>query len=113
MFSQHGVCHSKLLKEQEGNNLGMGGGLRFSKSKICIIEVWSDQKVLESRCDKRVDKMMSRGLVKELEQFHDEYNRLRVVQGNSSSTDSNVSQSVTTSYNSFCAIVKWFNSVIH
>ena len=32
--------------------------------------------------------------------------------GNSSSTDSYASQSLTTSYNSFCTIVKWFLKAI-
>ena len=81
VFSQHGVPHSTLLEEQEGNNVGMGGGLRFNEDRICIIEVWSEQKVLEARCDKRVEKMMDRGLVKELEQFHADYNRLRAEKG--------------------------------
>jgi len=82
VFSQHGEPHSKLLKEQKGNVVGMGGGLRFGQDRICIIEVWSEQEVLEARCDKRVEKMMARGLVKELEQFHADYNRLRVEKGN-------------------------------
>lgn len=81
VFSQHGIPHSKLLKEQEGNTVGMGGGLRFNVDRICIIEVWSEQKVLEARCDKRVEKMLARGLVKELEQFHLDYNRLRAEKG--------------------------------
>jgi len=81
VFSQHGVPHSKLLREQEGNTVGMGGGLRFNEDRICIIEVWSEQKVLEARCDKRVEKMMVRGLVKELEEFHTDYNRLRAEKG--------------------------------
>jgi len=80
VFSQHGVTHSKLLKEQ-GGTPGMGGGLRFTFDNICIIEVWSDQEVLDIRCNKRVEKMLARGLVEELEQFHKEYNTLRAEKG--------------------------------
>jgi len=82
VFSQHGVAHSKLLKEQGGaNGIGMGGGLLFDEGRICIIEVWSDQEVLDDRCNKRVEKMLDRGLVGELQQFHKEYNTLRAEKG--------------------------------
>ena len=81
VFSQRGVPHSQLLREQEGNSVGMGGGLRFDQDRICIIEVWSDQAVLETRCDKRVEKMMARGLVRELQQFHTDFNQLRAEKG--------------------------------
>jgi len=88
VFSQHGVPHSKLLEEQEGNSvLGMGGGLRFDKDRICIIEVWSDQAVLDTRCDKRVEKMMARGLLEELQQFHSEFNKHRAEKGDMEKLD--------------------------
>merc|ERR1719427_1310713 len=88
VFSQHGVPHSKLLREQEGNSvLGMGGGLRFDKDRICIIEVWSDQAVLDTRCDKRVEKMMARGLLEELQQFHSEFNKHRAEKGDMEKLD--------------------------
>ena len=70
-----GKKHSQVMEEQ--GEIGMGGGLRFPKEKICLIEVWSDQPVLDERCDKRVEKMMERGLVAELEDFHERFNKAR------------------------------------
>ena len=79
VLSSTGRKHSELLGQQGGApGSGMGGGLRFDMSNICIIEVWSEQSVLEERCDKRVEKMMKRGLLQELQDFHDKVNRLRV-----------------------------------
>merc|ERR1719318_1631183 len=89
VFSQHGIPHSQLLKQQEGNTVGMGGGLRFGQERICIIEVWSDQEVLDTRCDKRVEKMLARGLVKELQEFHTNFNKLRAEKGDLTQLDYN------------------------
>ena len=83
VFSRTGMTHSELLETKGGcPEAGFGGGLRFDKSRICIIEVWSEQSVLETRCDKRVEKMMARGLVKELQDFHEQYNKLRAEERN-------------------------------
>ena len=76
VLKQHGRLHSALVREQGG---ALGGGLRFSKERICLIEVWSEQGVLDSRCDRRVDVMMERGLVQELLDFHEQFNRRREV----------------------------------
>ena len=82
VFSRTGKKHSELLESKGGQpNSGFGGGLRFDKRNICIIEVWSEQSVLEERCDKRVEKMMARGLLSELEEFHNDFNRLRAEAG--------------------------------
>ena len=78
VFSRTGKRHSELLSEQGGTpGSGLGGGLRFDRNNICIIEVWSEQRVLEERCDRRVDKMMKKGLLQELQDFHDTVNKLR------------------------------------
>ena len=85
VFSRTGKTHSELLEMKGGQpNSGFGGGLRFDKRNICIIEVWSEQSVLEERCDKRVMKMMARGLLKELEDFHSDFNKLRAETGDMS-----------------------------
>ena len=82
VFSRTGLTHSELLEKKGGSpESGFGGGLRYDKSRICIIEVWSEQSVLETRCDKRVEKMMARGLVKELQDFHEEFNKRRAEEG--------------------------------
>ena len=83
VFSRTGLTHSELLEKKGGNpESGFGGGLRFDRRRICIIEVWSEQSVLETRCDKRVEKMMARGLVKELQDFHEQFNKLRAEERN-------------------------------
>ena len=83
VFARTGTTHSQLLHSKEGDSeSGFCGGLRFDISRICVIEVWSEQEVLEQRCNKRVDKMMKRGLVKELQDFHENYNKLRAQSGN-------------------------------
>ena len=78
VYSRTGKKHSELLSEQGGTpGSGLGGGLRFDRNNICIIEVWSEQSVLEDRCDRRVEKMMKRGLLQELQDFHNRVNKLR------------------------------------
>ena len=75
VLKKTGKKHSEVIEEQ--GEIGMGGGLRFPKEKICLIEVWSEQAVLDERCDARVEKMMERGLVAELEDFHEKFNKAR------------------------------------
>nr|XP_024215582.1 tRNA dimethylallyltransferase [Halyomorpha halys] len=53
----------------------------------------NDPEVLDKRLDDRVDDMMSRGLLKELEEFHKEYNQRRI-QGESPSYTQGIFQSI-------------------
>ncbi|XP_030839039.1 tRNA dimethylallyltransferase [Strongylocentrotus purpuratus] len=78
VYEQHGVCHSDLLREQRDQVGGshLGGPLRYQDS--CVFWVQTEQTVLDTRLDKRVDGMMNDGLVKELEDFHKEYNERRL-----------------------------------
>jgi len=76
VLAKTGKKHSEVIEEQ-GGEIGMGGGLRFPKERICLIEVWSEQATLDERCDARVEKMMERGLVDELEDFHERFNKAR------------------------------------
>lgn len=46
----------------------MGGPLRYPNSVVFWVQC--DQNVLDERCNKRVDKMVERGLIHELEDFH-------------------------------------------
>ncbi|TRY63565.1 hypothetical protein TCAL_11566 [Tigriopus californicus] len=76
VFHQTGRRHSELLREQiqDGGN-HLGGPLRFPN--FLILWVQCDQEILDDRCDRRVDKMIQRGMIKELEDFHKEYNLKR------------------------------------
>ena len=49
----------------------LGGPLRFTAEELAVLWVQCDQEVLDKRCDKRVDKMISEGLLKELRDFHE------------------------------------------
>jgi tRNA dimethylallyltransferase len=77
VFSQTGRPHSHLITEQKSaEGAGpMGGPLRFDRS--LVIWVQCDQAVLDERCNRRVDAMMERGMIRELEDFHREYNSKR------------------------------------
>eukprot|EP00095_Tigriopus_kingsejongensis_P003816 maker-scaffold278_size225338-snap-gene-1.25 protein:Tk03816 transcript:maker-scaffold278_size225338-snap-gene-1.25-mRNA-1 annotation:"trna mitochondrial" len=78
VFHQNGRRHSDLIQEQRDQVGGsyLGGPLRF-KENCLIIWVQCDPNILEERCNKRVDKMIQRGMVQELEQFHQDYNLSR------------------------------------
>ena len=45
---------------------------------LLIIKYHTSITVLEERTDKRVDQMLDRGLVKELQDFHQQYNTSRI-----------------------------------
>ena len=55
------------LTFQDGGGF-LGGPLRYPD--VVVFWVQCDQAVLDERCNKRVDKMIQRGMVQELEQFH-------------------------------------------
>lgn len=74
VWQQYGVEHSRLLANQNGV---LGGGLRFPANRLCIIEVWSEQSILDQRCDRRVDKMVERGMVQELSDFYQNIKKIK------------------------------------
>jgi len=77
VLSQTGRKHSDLLSEQR-NQVGggqFGGPLRYENT--LVIWVQCEQETLDDRCDKRVDKMMERGMLKELDDYHAHYNSVR------------------------------------
>jgi len=95
VYEQHGKTHSQLLeKQKEDEGSALGGGLRFPRDRICIIEVFSEQEILIKRCNKRVDKMIARGMVKELQDFHQNYNKTRVREGKEVDYTTGIFQSI-------------------
>nr|CAD7198691.1 unnamed protein product [Timema douglasi] len=80
-YGEHGRTHSSMLKEQKetagGNELG--GPLRYPHS--CILWLQCDQEVLDHRLVSRVDTMLEQGLVQELINFHQLYNKDRLSTG--------------------------------
>lgn len=79
VFREEGKLHSEIIKDQKKDGKGgpLGGGLRFPMDQLAIFWVQCEQKVLEDRCDKRVDKMISAGLVPEMQDFHRNVNEQR------------------------------------
>ncbi|XP_028819697.1 tRNA dimethylallyltransferase isoform X2 [Denticeps clupeoides] len=78
VYQEMGMPHSQLLerqRSQEGGD-GLGGPLRFREP--CIFWLHADMDVLDERLDKRVDEMLSQGLITELQDFHERYNQQKV-----------------------------------
>ncbi|XP_064203658.1 tRNA dimethylallyltransferase isoform X2 [Anguilla rostrata] len=78
VHQETGVAHSRLLEEQraqEGGG-GLGGPLRFPHA--CIFWLHGNTEGLGERLDKRVDEMLSAGLIDELKEFHRRYNEQKV-----------------------------------
>lgn len=78
IFEKNRIKHSDILKEQMAAEGGseLGGPLRYENT--AILWITADQEVLDKRLDDRVDDMMSRGLLKEMQDFHKDYNQRRV-----------------------------------
>jgi tRNA dimethylallyltransferase len=79
VYNKHNRPHSEILQEQKLQTGGgtLGGPMRFSKNELAVLWVQCDQETLDSRCDKRVDKMINEGMIKELEDFHKSFNEKR------------------------------------
>ncbi|XP_063042056.1 tRNA dimethylallyltransferase [Engraulis encrasicolus] len=93
VFEETGVAHSRLLEQQRGQEGGdhLGGPLRFRDT--CIFWLNSDIKALDERLDQRVDEMLSKGLIAELQNFHLLYNQ-QSVQENSQDYQHGIFQSI-------------------
>ncbi|KAM9320101.1 tRNA dimethylallyltransferase [Gastrophryne carolinensis] len=80
VFEESGVPHTEHLRQQQEEDGGgpLGGALRYPDP--CILWLHSDQEVLNSRLNGRVDEMLKVGLIKELQDFHKRYNEQLVAQ---------------------------------
>ena len=76
VFQQSGRKYSDHIANQKSKGSSYGGPLRFPGA-VCF---WtkSDPDVLRKRIDNRVDQMIERGLLKELQDFHLTYNDNRL-----------------------------------
>ena len=76
VYNKHNRSHSEILQEQKLETGGgtLGGPMRFSKNELAVLWVQCDQETLDTRCNKRVDKMIDEGMIKELEDFHKYFN---------------------------------------
>ncbi|XP_055075951.1 tRNA dimethylallyltransferase [Misgurnus anguillicaudatus] len=78
VYMNSGVPHSRLLEKQRGQDGGdcLGGPLRFRDP--CVFWLHSDMDALDERLDKRVDEMLSLGLIDELKDFHQRFNEKKI-----------------------------------
>ena len=79
IYEQHGIPQSQILqaqREKEGGSI-YGGPLRFGST--CVFWLQCKKEILNPRLDKRVDEMLKQGMLRELFDFHQEYNKTRVV----------------------------------
>ncbi|XP_051727442.1 tRNA dimethylallyltransferase isoform X4 [Ctenopharyngodon idella] len=78
VYMDTGVPHSRLLEEQRGQDGGdcLGGPLRFQDP--CIFWLHYKMNALDERLDKRVDQMLSLGLIDELRDFHLRFNEKKI-----------------------------------
>ncbi|XP_048057246.1 tRNA dimethylallyltransferase isoform X2 [Megalobrama amblycephala] len=78
VYMDTGVLHSQLLEEQRGQDGGdcLGGPLRFQDP--CIFWLHYKMNALDERLDKRVDQMLSLGLIDELRDFHLRFNEKKI-----------------------------------
>ncbi|KAI4886891.1 hypothetical protein NFI96_000149 [Prochilodus magdalenae] len=93
VYQETGVQHSRLLeeqREQDGGD-GLGGPLRFPDP--CIFWLHSNMEALDKRLDKRVDEMLSAGLIEELKDFHQRFNEKKI-QENSQDYQHGIFQSI-------------------
>uniref|UniRef100_H2YDP6 tRNA dimethylallyltransferase n=1 Tax=Ciona savignyi TaxID=51511 RepID=H2YDP6_CIOSA len=81
VFKQTGKLQSNLIEEQRRQTGGgsLGGPLRFPGA--CLLWVQSEPDVLRERIYKRVEKMIDQGLLKELKDFHEDFNKERLAKG--------------------------------
>ncbi|KAK3910369.1 tRNA dimethylallyltransferase, partial [Frankliniella fusca] len=76
VFGQTGRRHSDILEEQRQEARSVhGGALRYPNAVVFWTQC--DKDVLRQRVSKRVDEMLERGLIEEVEKFHKEVNLLR------------------------------------
>lgn len=76
VFGRTGRRHSDILEEQRQEAGSVhGGALRYPNAVVFWMQC--DKEVLRQRVSKRVDEMMERGLIEEVETFHKEVNVLR------------------------------------
>ncbi|XP_043073942.1 tRNA dimethylallyltransferase isoform X2 [Puntigrus tetrazona] len=93
VFMDTGVPHSQLLEEQRGQDGGdcLGGPLRFKDP--CIFWLHCKTNALDERLDKRVDQMLSLGVIEELKDFHQRFNE-RKIKENSQDYQHGIFQSI-------------------
>lgn len=78
VYQTHLKPHSKFIEDQQRLHGGssLGGPLRYPRT--CVLWIQCDQNVLDERLDNRVDDMIASGLIQEMQDFHERYNKHRL-----------------------------------
>ena len=88
--------YSQVLEDvnrsDHGDKASLGGPLRYDAT--LVIWLHCDNDILDKFLDERVDKMLDRGLLAELENFHDDYNKQRLIDGQEPEYDKGVFQTI-------------------
>lgn len=79
-------------KSEVGEKFSLGGPLRYGDTLVIWLQC--DNGTLDKIMDERVDKMLSRGLLAELEGFHDQYNKQRLLDGRKPEYDKGIFQTI-------------------
>ena len=83
------VILSELNHSSLDGKASLGGPLRFNPT--CVIWLQTENEVSQEITDTRVDQMLERGLMSEMEEFHEAYNKKR---SDETSYDSGIFQSI-------------------
>lgn len=81
LIQQNRKQYSELMDDAnripgDKNESSLGGPVRFPKT--CVFWLNSEEETLNKILDERVDQMLDRGLLAELEDFHEEFNKERI-----------------------------------
>lgn len=96
IIQEKGMNYSDLLKginkSSQGGKASLGGPLRFGNT--CVIWLDCDPSLLDKVLDERVDQMLNRGLLAELERFHEDYNQQRCRSGHKADYEKGIFQTI-------------------
>lgn len=88
----YGEMLTDVNKSEHGDKSSLGGPLRFSPT--CVIWLSCDKDILHKALEDRVDLMLERGLLAELERFHLEYNAKRLASGQEANYEQGIFQTI-------------------
>lgn len=97
LIQQNKRPYSELMQEvnissDDTSQASLGGPLRYDKT--CVLWLNSEEQTLNKVLDERVDEMLNRGLLAELERFHEEYNKQRLDSESELSYDKGIFQTI-------------------
>lgn len=87
--------YSEILKKinvSQTSGSSLGGPLRYPET--CVFWLDCDNDVLDKILDERVDQMLERGLLEEIECFHEDYNKQRLISGEEPDYEKGIFQSI-------------------